>query len=563
MKFSEMTYTRPDMKKLFGQMDGLTARLHNASSAEEQLSVYKEMEALMSKFSTQTTICAIRNSVDTRDKFYEDEQAYLDEQYPLVSEKQQAFQRELVNSKFRSQLEKELGSLLFTNIEMDLKSFSPEIIPLMQEENRLCTEYQKLYASARIEFMGKTVTVAQLGPYKEDKDRATRKAALEAEGTFFDSHRTEFDEIYDKLVKNRTEQAKKLGFENYVPLGFLRMGRNCYSPEDLDRFRDQVVRDLVPITVKVKERQAKRLGISDFKFYDNALSFKDGSAVPQGTPDEIMAAGKRMYHELSPETGEFIDLMFENELFDVLAKEGKAPGGYCTSLPDYKYPFIFSNFNGTSGDVDVLTHEAGHAFADYIATRTIDINANRFPTMEGAETHSMSMEFLTAPWHHLFFGPMTDKYELSHAEDALIFIPYGCLVDHFQYEMYSHPELTPEERNQTWARLEKLYRPYIDFAGLPFYGRGAGWQRQLHIYGSPFYYIDYCLAQVMSLQFFALSVENRDEAWKKYMEFVRLGGTKTFVDLAHAVGFRSPLDEGCIKDVCEKTYQWTENHLTE
>ncbi|MEY8310626.1 M3 family oligoendopeptidase [Oscillospiraceae bacterium 42-9] len=563
MKFSEMTYTRPNMPALLAQMDQLTARLKAAASAGEQLDVFKEEEELSSHISTAASIAAIRHTVDTRDPFYSGEDEFWNEQYPLLSEKEQAFKEILFHSPFRPELEKELGSLLFKNIELDLKSFSPEIIPLKQEENRLCTEYQKLYASARIEFMGKTLTIAQLGPYKQDPDRAVRKAAMEAEGGFFDEHQAEFDEIYGKLVKNRTEQARKLGFENYVPLGFLRMGRNCYSPEDLDSFRSQVVRDLVPLTVKVKARQQKRLGLDSFKLYDDPLMFKDGSAKPQGTPEEIMAAGKKMYHELSSETAAFIDLMLDNELFDVLAKEGKAPGGYCTSLPDYKYPFIFSNFNGTSGDVDVLTHEAGHAFANYIADRGIEIAANRWPTMEGCETHSMSMEFLTAPWHHLFFGPMTGKYELSHAEDALTFIPYGCLVDHFQHEMYSHPDMTPEERNQTWARLEKLYRPYLDMEDLPFYGRGAGWQRQTHIYQSPFYYIDYCLAQVMSLQFFALSLEDRAKTWEKYMAFVRLGGTKTFIDLAHAVGLRSPIDEGCVKDVCQAAFAWTEAHLVE
>ncbi len=563
MKFSEIVYTRPDMPAVFSQLDRLTAQLKAASSAQEQLRLYKEMEELTDHFSTQASVCGIRNTVDTRDAFYEEEQAFLDQQYPLLSEKTQAFHQALLQSPFRAQLEQALGSLLFVNIEMELRSFSPEIIPLMQEENRLTTEYQKLYASAQVEFMGKTLTIPQLAPYKQDPDRAVRRAATEAEGRFFDQHQAELDRLYDQLVKNRTQQARQLGFENYVPLGFLRMGRNCYTPEDLERFRSQVARDLVPLVVKVKERQAKRLGIQDFKFYDDPLKFKGGSAKPQGTPEEIMAAGQKMYHELSPETGAFMDLMMDNELFDVLAKEGKAPGGYCTSLPDYKYPFIFSNFNGTSGDVDVLTHEAGHAFANYMADRTIEIAANRFPSMEGCETHSMSMEFLTAPWHHLFFGPMTDQYELSHTEDALSFIPYGCLVDHFQHEVYSRPEMTPEERNQTWARLEKLYRPYIDFADLPFYGRGAGWQRQTHIYQTPFYYIDYCLAQVMSLQFFALSLKDRGEAWKKYMEFVRRGGTQTFVELAHAVGMRSPIDPGCVKDVCQAAFDWTQAHLTE
>ncbi len=563
MIFSDIPYERPDYAQVFSQLDALTARLEKASSAGEQAAIYKEVETLLGHVSTQATLCSIRNSVDTRDEFYEKEQAYHDEQAPLLEDKLQAFHKALVASPYRAGLEQELGSLLFKNLELELESFSPEIIPLMQEENKLTTEYQKLYASARVPFMGKTVTIAQLGPYKESTDRATRRAALEAEGGFFDQHREEFDRIFDKLVKNRTQQAKALGFESFVELGARRRGRNCYTPQESAAFRDAVVADLVPLTVKLKQRQAKRIGVGDFKFHDNALKFKDGSATPQGTPEEIMAAGQKMYEELSPETAAFIHMMFDNDLFDVLAKEGKAPGGYCTSLEDYGTPFIFSNFNGTSGDVDVLTHEAGHAFADYIANETVSIRALRCPTMEGAETHSMSMEFLTAPWHHLFFGDLTDKYELSHAEDALLFIPYGCLVDHFQEEIYRHPEYTPEERNQAWLRLEKRYRPYIDFDGLPFYARGAGWQRQLHIYLYPFYYIDYCMAQVMSLQFFALSLEDRAAAWQKYMDLVRLGGTKTFIDLAHAVELRSPLDAGCVKDVCTATFQWTEEHLTE
>ncbi len=563
MKFSEMQYTRPDYPAATKELEALASRLDQADSAKAQLEIYKELETLISHLTTQATLCSIRHTVDTRDPFYEEENDYNDQQAPLLEETMQKFRQALLASPYRAELEQQLGELLFQNMELEEKGFAQSIVSLMQEENRLANEYQKLYASAQIPFQGKTVTVAQLGPYKESTDRATRRAALEAEGSFFDENQEQFDALFDKLVKNRTAQAKALGFDSFVELGAIRRQRNCYTPEDAASFREQVVRDLVPLTVKIKERRAKRLGIEDFKFHDNALSFKDGSATPQGTPEEILAAGKKMYQELSSETAEFIDLMFENDLFDVLAKEGKAPGGYCTSLPDYGCPFIFSNFNGTSGDVDVLTHEAGHAFADFIASKTVPVHALRCPSMEGAETHSMSMEFLTAPWHHLFFGDLTDKYELSHAEDALLFIPYGCLVDHFQEEVYRHPEMTPQERNETWLRLEKLYRPYIDFDNLPFYSRGAGWQRQLHIYLYPFYYIDYCMAQVMSLQYFALSLEDREKAWDKYMAFVKQGGTKTFVDLAHSVGLRSPIDQGCVKDVCQATFQWTEEHLVE
>lgn len=276
-----------------------------------------------------------------------------------------------------------------------------------------------------------------------------------------------------------------------------------------------------------------------------------------------MQAGKKMYTELSKETEEFIEQMFRMDLFDVLAKKGKAPGGYCTDLPDYHCSFIFSNFNGTSGDVDVLTHEAGHAFASFIAQRTVPLLALREPSYETAETHSMSMEFLTAPWHHLFFGDQTDKYELAHAEDAIDFIPYGCLVDHFQEEIYLHPEMTPEERNQTWLRLEKMYRPYMDFTGLPVLQRGAGWQRQLHIYMYPFYYIDYCLAQTMSLQFFNAANRDRKDAWNRYLKFVKQGGTASFIDIAHSVNFQSPLDEGCVRRVADETAVWLKDHAVE
>ncbi|MDD3261932.1 MAG: M3 family oligoendopeptidase [Oscillospiraceae bacterium] len=562
MKFSEMPYTRPNYSALFQQIDAMTAQLSSAS-AEKQLEIYHQMEKLESTVVTQATICEIRNSINTRDQFYEAEQAYNDEHSPMLDEHMQAFKKALLHSTHRTELEKALGSMLFQKLEMEQKSFSPEIVPLLQEENHLVNAYQKLYASAAISFDGKTCTLSQLGPYLQNTDRSVRRSAAEAYGGFFDAHREEFDTLYDKMVKNRTEQAHKLGFANFEELSLLRRNRIGYSIEDIRSFRKEVVRDLVPITVEIKKRQAKRIEIPDFSFYDNELKFKDGSAVPQGTPKEIMQAGKKMYTELSAETAEFIDQMFRMDLFDVLAKKGKAPGGYCTDLPDYHCSFIFSNFNGTSGDVDVLTHEAGHAFASFIAQRTVPLLALRDPSYETAETHSMSMEFLTAPWHSLFFGDQTDKYELTHAEDALTFIPYGCLVDHFQEEVYLHPEMTPEERNQTWLRLEKLYRPYVNFADLPFFARGAGWQRQLHIYMDPFYYIDYCLAQTMSLQFFNASNYDRKDTWKRYIKFVKQGGTASFVDLAHSVGFRSPLDKGCVYSVCQETAKWLEVHAVQ
>lgn len=555
MKFSEMPYRRVE-KAVLDQISRLTERLTCASSAEEAEKIFMESEAISTEVQTMMSLCYIRSTIDTTDEFYAAEQEYNDELTPLLTEKSQEFSKALCVSPFRRELEKKWGTLLFTNAELSMKGFAPELVPLLQEENALTSQYQKLYASAKIDFDGKVLTVAQLTPYKQSADRAVRKAAYEAEGSFFDANREQFDEIYDKLVKNRTAQAKKLGYENYLELGYIRLNRNCYGPADVAQFRRQVVESMVPVVAEIKKAQAKRIGIADMKFYDDNFFYPDGNATPQGTPEELLAAGEKMYTEMSPETAEFAKLLFGNELFDVLAKPGKAPGGYCTSLPAYKAPFIFSNFNGTAGDVDVLTHEAGHAFADYVAARTIPILDLRSPTMEGCETHSMSMEFFTAPWHRLFFKEQTEKYEVSHAEDALIFIPYGSMVDHFQELMYTHPEMTPEERNETWLKLERQYRPYLDFEDLPFYSRGAGWQRQLHIYQYPFYYVDYCLAQSMALQFWMESVKDWNAAWKKYLKFVGMGGTRTFVDLIRESGLLSPLDDGSIAKIVEPVSKW-------
>ncbi|MEG1687463.1 MAG: M3 family oligoendopeptidase, partial [Angelakisella sp.] len=364
----------------------------------------------------------------------------------------------------------------------------------------------------------------------------------------------------DKLVQNRTAQAHKLGFRTFTDLGYIRRQRNCYGKNEVKVFRDQVKADIVPLVSKIKENQRERIGVDKLRFYDDGYCFKEGNANPHGTPDELLAAGKKMYTEMSPETAEFIDFMFEHDLFDVLAKDGKAPGGYCTTMPVYKSPFIFSNFNGTAGDVDVLTHEAGHAFAAYQAYKNTKWLKNADGSMDCCETHSMSMEFLTMPWHELFFKEDTARYELSHMEDSINFLPYGCMVDNFQEICYENPSMTKQERNDAWLKLEHEYRPYIDFDNLPFYSRGGGYQRQLHIYLYPFYYVDYCMSGSIALQFFTLSQKNRADAWKKYLAFVNTAGLKTFVDAVKSAGLISPLEPGSLREISKGLTQWLDEN---
>ncbi|MGM9599714.1 MAG: M3 family oligoendopeptidase [Faecousia sp.] len=556
MKFSEMPYQRPDVEMLKKEFHEIAAGIAAATSAQEQIDLYEKSVRMGVQATTMESIAYVRNTINTKDEFYEAEREFLDEAGPELQESMQAIGIAMLDSPYRAELETHYGSLLFKNMEIARRSFKPELIPLMQEAGKLEAQYQKLYAGLTVEFDGQTMPLPMLGKYKESPDRAVRRAAYEVEGKAFDAHREELDEIFDKLVKNRNAQGRLLGYDNYIQLGYDRLGRNCYGAKELAQFRDQIATDLVPIIAEVKEAQRKRIGVDRLYIYDDQFRFPDGNAKPEGTAEEILAAGKAMYQELSPETKVFIEEMFDGELFDVLSKDGKAPGGYCTELPDYRVPFIFSNFNGTSADVDVLTHEAGHAFAFYRAMHS-DIHPDlQQPTIEACECHSMSMEFLTQDFHKNFFGKNTRKYELAHCEDSLDFIPYGCMIDEFQHRMYENENLTPEERNKVWEELEKKYRPWLDMDNLPFYGRYSHWQWKLHVYLHPLYYIDYCMAQTVAFQLWMLSLKDKDEAWKRYLAFVDAAGTMTFAELCHSAGLRVPYEQGTIKDIGAGIRDW-------
>lgn len=556
MKFSEMPYVRPDMDKVKAELNACAEKIRTADSVEAQIAAFDEASELSKDLMTTGSIAYVRNTINTADKYYDAEREFFDQAGPELEESLQAINIALLDSPYRKKLEAHYGSLLFKNLEISRRSFKPELIPLMQEASKLEAQYQKLYAGLTVEFDGQSMPLPMLGKFKESPDRAVRRAAFEAEGKVFDANREELDEIYDKLVKNRNAQGRMLGYDNYIQLGYDRLGRNCYGAKELQEFRDQIATDLVPIIAEVKEAQRKRIGVDRLCIYDDKFRFSDGNAKPEGTAEEILAAGKAMYQDLSPETREFIEAMFDGGMFDVLSRDGKAPGGYCTSFPTYKMPFIFSNFNGTSDDVDVLTHEAGHAFAFYRAMHS-DINPNlQEPTIEACECHSMSMEFLTQDYHKNFFGKNTAKYELAHCEDSLDFIPYGCMIDEFQHRMYENENLTPEERNAVWEELEHKYRPWLDMDNLPFYGRYSHWQWKLHVYLHPLYYIDYCMAQTVAFQLWTLSLKDKEAAWKKYLAFVDAAGTKTFAELCHSAGLRVPYEQGTIRDIGAGIRDW-------
>lgn len=552
MKFCDMPYERIDFEKVKEELLGLMEAFKMAKSAQEQFEIHKKYYRLSDKVSTQVTLASIRHSMDTTDAFYEKEKAYYDEQVPAYSNLSVEYLKLLYHSLYREELEQIIGPVAFKNMELSFRSVSEAVIPLMQEENALVTEYEKLLAGAKIDWDGETLNLSLLGPYLKHKDPKVRRKAYEKQNAFFMSIEDRLDELYDKLVKNRTLQAKELGFEAYTELGYLRMQRNSYQREQVENLRRQVKEVFVPFAESLYEQRRKRLGLSKMYFSDEQVYGTEGNPQPFGTPEEILEAGQKMYGELSKETREFFDFMIENELLDVFGRKTKAVGGYMTYIPDYKSPFIFANFNGTSDDVNVITHECGHAFQGYLASEDF-IREHADIGMETAEIHSMSMEFFAEPWYSLFFaGEEAKAYQEMHLEDAVLFIPYGCMVDEFQHRIYDKPDMTPAERKSVWKDLEHVYKPHLDYGSLQFFADGGYWQRQHHIYSFPLYYIDYVIAQLCAFEYKNKMQENYEEAWKSYLKLCRLSASDYFENLLQQAGLRSPFEDGCIREIVDK-----------
>ena len=546
MKFKDYKYERPNYEEIKKSFLELVDKIKNASTYDEQKLHINQLNNIRKHIETMSTLAYIRNSINTADEFYDEEQNYWDEQGPLYTELNSDFYKAIVNSKFKDEIKKDYSEQFYKICEYSLKSFSPEIISDLQEENKLMSKYTKLLASAKINFKGEELNLSGLYKYMLSSDRNEREQSSKAYYNYFGEHEEEFDEIYDQLVHVRHNMAKKLGFKNFVELGYIRMDRTDYNPKMVVNLRKQILEYIVPLCNKLYEKQAKRLNLDKLTYIDENLEFLDGNATIKGDSDYIIENGIKMYQELSQETKEFFDFMLENELMDLETKHNKSAGGYCTYIPDYKAPFIFSNFNKTSEDMDVLTHEAGHAFQLYMS-RDIDMQEINFPTLDSCEIHSMSMEFITYPWMETFFKEDSDKYKFAHLTSAIKFLPYGVVVDEFQHIVYDNPDMTKDERKKVWRDLEKKYLPHRDYEDNEILERGCWFFKQGHIFKDPFYYIDYVLAQICAFQFLKKMEEDRISGWEDYLRICKVGGTQSFLQIVKTGNLISPFDDKCIE----------------
>jgi len=547
MVFKDYKYERPDVDEFIKKVTDLSNKLKEEENLTEALNIIDTFNELNAKYISMQELVSIRNSIDTSDKFYEKEEEFFNEESPRANVATNEFHNTLLNHKLLASFEEKYGSQWFNNMRLENKSFSKDIVPYLTEEAKLVNQYEKLLASARITFDGKINNLSQLSVYSQNPDRKIRKEAAIARANYMSSISDQLDDIYDKLVKTRDKMARTMGYNNYLEFGYYRLNRSDYNYHDIKKYRDTIYKEVVPFVNKLRKEQMKRLGLKELKFYDLDMTFSGENPHPNGDASELVEKAYQMYSELSSETKEFFKYMKDRELLDLETKASKMGGGYTTYIPSFKSPFIFSNFNGTSGDVDVLTHEAGHAFEVYEASKELSVPDVFWPSLEACEIHSMSMEFFTYPWAEYFFAKDAKRYRYAHLVDAINFLPYGVSVDEFQEFVYLNPNATPKERNLKWREIEKKYMPWKDYDGVEYYMNGGFWQKQSHIYSNALYYIDYTIAQVCAFNFYLSDVKDHEATFKRYVDLCKLGGAYSFFELLEKSNQPNPLKDGVVK----------------
>ena len=547
-KFKDLKYERPDIGRLRREFNRYLREFKKAGSFEEADRVFLGFQNVIEDVSTQATLANIRNTMNMKDEFYDKEVRFFNSEMPKLMLLLKKAGKALLESPFRPQMEEKYGKLMFKNYETQIRLVKLTTILPTVRENNLGTEYSKTAAACSVEFMGEKCNFYGLLRHMQSTDRTERKAAFEAWAKLYEGIAPRLDEQYGKLVRARCTIARRLGFPGYIDYIYQSRSRYDYDAEKVAAFREAVRTYITPLCEKLYREQAERLGLDKLAWYDEDLIFPDGNALPIGTPEELTEKARRMYEEMSPETGEFFNFMTEHELLDLVTRENKHLGGYMTSLPRYKAPFIFSNFNGTSADIDVLTHEAGHAFQGYYASRRLPIMELTGSTSEINEIHSMSMEFFAYPWMESFCGDKADKYRYAHFTDAIKTIPYLVCVDEFQHRVFENPRSTSADRRRCWKEIEQKYMPWRSYDGNEFLEGGGFWMQKQHIFLYPFYYIDYALAQLDAFALYRKQLQGGD-AWGSYLKLCGMGGMYGYFETLERAGLPIPLNPDTVREI--------------
>ena len=548
--FKDIKYVRPDVDAISESFKSLRLRLMTAQDVNLASDILMEYEKLIIDFNTQYELCNILHDLDTSNDFYTDELEFFDRSSAELSELSSAMLTVMANCPCADELRLKYGDMIFRKAANLKQTISNEVIDDYAEESSLQNDYSQIQSEAAIEFEGETYNLSQLSVKLESTRRQTRKGAHKVLDEYYMGKKETFDKIYDDMVKVRTTIAKKLGYNTYTELGYKLMERYDYGPEDVKKFRDAICRYIVPLTVQIRKLQQERLGVDDLMFYDLPTLFKNGNPSPIIPGVSLGDVAGDFFAKMFGNRPSFLEVLSEHGFTDLISRPNKSTGGYCMYLDGYAIPFIFMNANGTADDVATIIHEGGHAYA---AVQSADVSPFvecLSPTLEACEIHSTSMEFMSYPFMEMFYGEKAEQYRELHMTQALLFLPYGCMVDEFQHTIYDNPDLTPDERHAVWKALEEKYQPFIKYdEDHPFHAMGGAWMKKDHIFTSPFYYIDYCLAHICALQLWNESREDMKMALMKYNKLCSLGGTDTLLKLLEKSEIESPFSTDIIKQV--------------
>jgi M3 family oligoendopeptidase len=403
-----ITATRPTAESLGERYAAIEALLDRG----DRPGALGEFDRIRREYETWGALVHLRFEQDTTDETAKADQDYADTLDPEATRLEIGIKRRLLADADQPGLAALTGAHALRLWQTDITTFDPRITGELEQEAKLASRYTSLIAAAKIDFRGETTNLAGLEPFGEDPDRATREAAARARWGFYADHGDELDTLYDDLVHLRHGMARTLGYETYTALGYRRMRRVDYGPAEVARYRDEVVAHVVPLVARLLAQRSEAMGWNQLRIWDEPLIDPAGNPRPAGDYDYLVGAAERMFDDLDPRLGSFYRAMRGGELMDLKNRPGKAGGGFCTSFPTVGMPFIFANFNGTHGDLNVFTHEMGHAFqnAESRAQPMVDY---LWPTSESAEINSMGLEFLTYP----VIGHMVGEAEAAHASD--------------------------------------------------------------------------------------------------------------------------------------------------
>lgn len=557
-KFSELKFPRPDIDAFRHLYEDGIFRVQEARDGDDVLEVVFEYDELARRAGDLLTAAFINYTLDTTNEVAQENQHWVDENTPYITKVMLEFSEALYNSPYKDYIEEKVGPMYFIKTDSTKKTFCEENIPLRKRESELAEEYQKIIASCNVEVNGEPRTFMSLQTLFAHEDRNVRREAFKVFSDFLKQHEERLEEIWDELIKTRTQIGKNLGYDNYLPVGYLERMRLDYGEEEVENFRKQVLDVIVPLCSKLYEAQAKRLGVDKLMVYDEKLVFSDGNAKPAGDTEYMMNQLVEMLRDMSPETGQFIDFMLDHELIDYKSRVGKAAREYATMISSRKAPFIFAHFDGTASDVQFMTDGLGHAFAAYRAARKQPLHEYFSSSADVMEIHSMAMTQFANKYADRLFGEDANKYQFGNLQGLMTFIPFGVAVDEFQHICYKNPDLTPKERTAEWRKLEQKYMPWRKYDDDDeFMLAGGYWYHKVHFFVYPLYYIEYCLATVNAMEMNRKYIERPGVAWKEFLELSDVGGSKTYLEILKLANLSPAYEDGAV----EKSISYVKNVL--